>query len=126
MVLLARPRGRGFDRAVVRDQRNDPGLGDPVEDPLVAPVERGARVGGERRGVGVLVHAEDHPVVAGGEADQIALPDLDLVFVHDPHQLVITDEFLAAAEWASRSIMTPLPWTPCAAMFSMPSAVAPT
>ena len=48
-------------------------------------------------GVGALVHAEDDPVVAGAEADEVALLDLDLVRLHDPHQLVVADKTLAAA-----------------------------
>ena len=47
------------------------------------------------RGVGLLVHAEDHAVVPGAEAEQVARLDLDLVGLHDPHQAVVADKFFA-------------------------------
>ena len=77
---------------------------------------------GEHRRVGPLVHVEDHPVVAGAEAQEVALLDLDLVRLHDPHQLVVADEFPPRPKCASRSIITPRPCIGCAAMLSIASA----
>src|SRR5579884_2882415 len=98
MVLaLALPRRHLLDGAVVGDQRDGARPGDPVEEPLVAAVETGAGIGRQHRRIRLLLHVEQHPVVAGAEADEVAFLDLDLVGFHDTHEPVVADKALAAA-----------------------------
>src|SRR5438045_8570145 len=97
MIFGARPRRSDLDRVIVGDQRNHAGFGNPVEQALVTAVASGAGMGIEQLAVGLLVHDEDDPVVAGARADEDALFALHLVLINDRPQLVIGDDSLATA-----------------------------
>src|SRR5438477_2950269 len=112
-------------RDIVRDQRDEPRFGDPVQQPLIAAVEPGAGISLQHLGVGVLVHAEDDPVVAGAQTDEVALLDLDLIGLHDAHQLVVADIFLAAPEMRFEVDHDAAALHALAAILSIDSAVAP-
>jgi len=53
-------------------------------------------LGGEPGCVRFLVHAEDDAIVSCAKANEVTLLDLDLVGLHDAHQLIVLDKAIAA------------------------------
>ena len=91
----ARPRPRSCRRSVP----TAPAVGDPLQQPLVAAVERRARVLISTFASGCFVHVRGAPR-SKPVRKQTKSPGstVDFVRLHDPHQLVIADEFAVAAE----------------------------
>ncbi len=79
-----------------RDERDEPALGDPVEQALVAAVERGAGAV-QHLLVGILFHIQEALREAGAQAHHVALFDRDLVLLQDRHQVVEADQLALVA-----------------------------
>ena len=60
-------RGDGLDAVIVGDEGGEAGIGDPIEEALVAPVQHRAEVM-RLAGVGSRLHLEEHLGKAGVDA----------------------------------------------------------
>jgi hypothetical protein len=106
-VLVQRHRGVGLgledlgrdqlDGVVVGKQAGQPGIGDPLQQLVVAAVEAAARAVDELR-IRVLLQLEEQRGEVGVEADQVALLHHHLVLVQHPHQVVVAHGLALAAE----------------------------
>ncbi len=94
---LRRPCREAFDRVVVGGQRGDARLRDPLQQPLVAAVERAAAVM-QRMRIGPAAHLQHHLGEAGAQHQDIAGLDGDPIGVHHAHQVVVADGAELAAE----------------------------
>ena len=81
--------GQAFDRVVVGDQGHQARIGDPLQQPLVAPLQHGARVFHRVR-VGLFVHLQQHLGKAGVQANHVAGLHHHIVFFQDVHQQVVS------------------------------------
>ena len=92
MAPLARVARRiGLHREIIGADRGNPAIGDPVQQPVVPPVE--PRAGGRQNlGVRVLLHRQHQFGKAGMEAEEIARLHRDIHPLHRPHQPVIADK----------------------------------
>src|ERR1700733_15132087 len=94
---IFRKRRRSLDADVVGDQNAEPAIGDPVEQSLVAPVERGAG-SIESLDVEIVTHLHDHLARPGMEADHVASLDHDSVGFENALQIVVAYPLRLAAE----------------------------
>ena len=89
-----------LDGIVVGEKGRDARVRDPLQQPVVAPVEHGATVG-EARAVRLLPHFQQQVRKAGVEEGEVAFLDRGAGLLQHAHQFVAGDEMaLLAAEEA--------------------------
>ena len=89
--------GQTFDCVVVGDQGHQARIGDPLQQPLVAPLQHGARVFYRVR-VGLFVHLQQHLGKTGVQAHHVARLHHHVVLAHDVHQQVVAHPHTLTAQ----------------------------
>ncbi len=87
----------GFHRVVVRQQGHEPAVGDPAQQPLIPPIQCGARRV-QNSWIGLLVHLQHGLSEAGAQADEIAFLDRHPVALQHLHQIVVADDLARPSE----------------------------
>jgi hypothetical protein len=86
-----------FHRIVVGCNRRDATVGDPLQQAFVSPVQRRAGIA-QNLGFGSASHFQQHGRKAGMKAQDVAGLESDVICLHDPHQVIISDKPPRATE----------------------------